>query len=74
MVFLDDNHNADHVYRELQLYSPLVGIDGYLVVADTVFEDLAWHARGRAHGQIPRCCDLESSRCGGPFSCRKQRI
>ncbi len=53
MVFLDDNHNADHVYRELQLYSPLVGIDGYLVVADTVFEDLAGTPVGAPTDKYP---------------------
>jgi cephalosporin hydroxylase len=53
MVFLDDNHNADHVYRELQLYSPLVGINGYLIVADTVFEDLAGTPVGAATDKYP---------------------
>jgi cephalosporin hydroxylase len=41
LVFLDDNHNADHVYREMTLYSTLVMPGSYLIVADTVFEDMA---------------------------------
>lgn len=41
LVFLDDNHNGDHVYREMCLYAPLVTPGSYLIVADTVFEDLA---------------------------------
>ncbi|HQU09306.1 MAG TPA: CmcI family methyltransferase, partial [Opitutales bacterium] len=41
MVFLDDNHEADHVYSELQLYTPLVTVGSYCIVADTLFEDLA---------------------------------
>lgn len=41
MVFLDDWHDGDHVYAELQAYSPLVTPGGILVVADTTFEDLA---------------------------------
>ena len=38
MVVLDSHHTHDHVTRELDLYSPLVKPDGYLVVFDTVIE------------------------------------
>jgi len=41
LVFLDDNHNAAHVYQEMNLYAPLVTTGSYLIVADTVFADLA---------------------------------
>jgi len=41
MVFLDDWHDGDHVYAELNLYSELVAPGGILIVADTTFEDLA---------------------------------
>ena len=41
MVFLDDWHDGDHVYAELQVYSRLVTPGGILIVADTTFEDLA---------------------------------
>lgn len=41
MVFLDDWHDGDHVYAELQVYSELVTPGGILIVADTTFEDLA---------------------------------
>jgi cephalosporin hydroxylase len=41
MVFIDDWHDGDHVYAELQLYSQLVGVGDILIVADTTFEDLA---------------------------------
>ena len=41
MVFLDDWHDGDHVYAELQAYSRLVAVGGILIVADTTFEDLA---------------------------------
>lgn len=41
MVFLDDWHDGDHVYAEMQVYSKLVTPGGILIVADTTFEDLA---------------------------------
>ena len=41
MVFLDDWHDGDHVYAEMQVYSKLVTPEGILIVADTTFEDLA---------------------------------
>jgi cephalosporin hydroxylase len=40
MVILDSNHTHEHVARELELYSPMVSHGCYLVVFDTVVEDL----------------------------------
>ena len=36
LIFLDSNHNHDHVLRELELYSPLVSKGSYVVVFDTI--------------------------------------
>lgn len=40
LVCLDSLHTHDHVLRELEAYSPLVGPDSYCVVFDTLIEDL----------------------------------
>jgi cephalosporin hydroxylase len=40
LVGLDSHHTHEHVYRELELYSPLVTKGSYLVVFDTAIEDM----------------------------------
>jgi len=40
MIVLDSNHTHEHVYQELMAYSPLVSKDSYMVVLDTVVEDM----------------------------------
>ena len=40
MVVLDSHHTHEHVLRELELYAPLVTKGCYLVVCDTLIEDM----------------------------------
>lgn len=57
MVVLDSNHTHNHVLCELQLYSPLVTRDCYLVVFDTLLEDMPddlVHDRPWSKGNNPK--------------------
>lgn len=40
LVSLDSNHTHEHVLEELKLYSPFVTLDSYIVVFDTIVEDM----------------------------------
>lgn len=40
LVCLDSNHTHEHVLKELELYAPLVSLNSYIVVFDTIVEDL----------------------------------
>ncbi len=40
LVALDSNHTHDHVIEEMRLYSPLVTKGSYMIVFDTVIEDI----------------------------------
>ena len=40
MIFLDSNHTHDHVLQELQAYAELTSVGSYIVVFDTVIDDL----------------------------------
>ena len=40
LVILDSNHTHDHVYEEIKLYSKLVSKGSYLIVLDTIVDDM----------------------------------
>jgi cephalosporin hydroxylase len=40
LVMLDSNHTHEHVLKEMKLYSSLVTKDSYLIVLDTIIEDM----------------------------------
>jgi cephalosporin hydroxylase len=40
MVLLDSNHSHDHVLQELKLYAPLITKGQFLVVSDTVIDEI----------------------------------
>lgn len=40
MVVLDSNHTHEHVLAELEAYAPLVSVESYCVVFDTIVEDM----------------------------------
>lgn len=57
MVILDSLHTHDHVLRELELYSPLVTPGSYMVVLDTLIEDMpegTYSDRPWAKGNNPK--------------------
>ena len=47
MVMLDSNHTRDHVRAELELYAPLIGPGGYMVVFDEVMPMVADAPNGK---------------------------
>ena len=40
MVILDSNHTHDHVFKELMAYAPLVSKGGYLIIFDTIIQNM----------------------------------
>jgi cephalosporin hydroxylase len=56
LVCLDSNHTHDHVIQELYVYSPLVSLNSYCIVFDTIIENLPANSfldRPWDHGNNP---------------------
>jgi cephalosporin hydroxylase len=57
LAVLDSNHSHEHVLREMQLYAPMVTRGSYMVVFDTVIEDMpagSYPGRDWDKGNNPR--------------------
>lgn len=62
LVCLDSNHTHEHVLSELRLYAPFVSPGSYLVVFDTIVEDLPDNylpGRAWARGDNPKTAVYE---------------
>ena len=71
MVMLDSDHTHAHVLKELELYSPLVGRDSYLIVYDTSIEDMpeGWKTdRGWGKDRNPKTAVREFLRLNDRFA------
>jgi cephalosporin hydroxylase len=52
LVILDHDHTHAHVLAELRAYAPMASVGSYVVVLDTIMEDLpAEHFAGRPYGK-----------------------
>ena len=74
LVVLDSNHTHQHVLRELQLYSLLVTKGSYLVVFDTVIEDMppdSFPNRPWGRGNNPKTAVWEFLRTNDRFEIDK---
>lgn len=50
MVILDSYHTTEHVLKELELYAPLVTKGNFLVICDTIIDDMPPQLRQREWG------------------------
>ena len=74
LVILDSNHTHEHVLKELNLYSSLVTKDSYLVVFDTIIEDMPeGHFTGRPwdKGNNPKTAVLKFLKTSDRFEIDK---
>ena len=75
MVILDSNHTHAHVLKELELYSPLVKKGGYLLVFDTVIEDVwddSYQPRAWDKGDNPKTAVWEFLKQNDRFEIDKE--
>lgn len=75
LVSLDSNHTHDHVLAELQFYSPFVTKGSYLIVFDTVVEDMpedAFPDRPWGKGNNPKTAVWEFLKTNKRFEIDKE--
>lgn len=53
MLILNSNHTYEHILSELEIYSKFVTKDGFLLVLDTVIDDLKSDPRPWGLGSSP---------------------
>jgi len=72
MVCLDSNHTHDHVLNEMKMYAPFVTNGSYLVVFDTIVEDLPENYFGQKRnwgiGDNPKTAVFEFLKDNNDFS------
>lgn len=72
MVVLDSNHTHEHVLNELNAYSSLVSSGSYLIVFDTIIEDVSedfdWTGRPWGKGDNPKTAVWEFLKSNSQFS------
>jgi len=74
MVILDSNHTHEHVLQELQQYAPFVSKGNYLVVFDTLVEDMPddlVHDRPWGKGNNPKTAVREFLKSNDQFEIDK---
>ncbi len=70
MVCLDSNHTHNHVLKEMELYAPFVTTGSYLVVFDTIVEDMPDNylpGRAWSRGDNPKTAVWEFLEKNGHF-------
>jgi cephalosporin hydroxylase len=75
MVCLDSNHTHAHVLKELELYYPFVTVGSYLVVFDTIVEDLpndTYENRPWSVGDNPKTAVFEFLKTHDQFVINKE--
>ena len=76
LVCLDSNHTHEHVLKELEFYSPFVSINSYLIVFDTIVEDMPDNylpgGRPWKKGDNPKTAVYEFLNENGSFEIQKQ--
>jgi cephalosporin hydroxylase len=75
IVLLDSNHSFEHVKAELDLYSPLVSVDSYIVATDGIMEQVAGAPRSRPDWKTnnPRRAALAFARDNNQFILEEPR-